>query len=96
MEKKRKLLVKQMQNLSNARVNDAVKLAYLQEEQLDLIDDLDLTALTEFKRSSNGVVEVKFMDRLKVLEELLVLTEEKGLDPVEAMLSVIGPLEGSE
>ncbi len=84
----KKKIIKQMESLSKAKVNDAVKLAYLQEEQVDLIDGLDLTALTEFKRSNNGVVEVKFMDRLKVLEELLDLTEKA--DPVEAMLDVIG------
>lgn len=89
-EKRRRNLIQQMQSLSKVKVNDGVKLAYLKEDQVDLIDGLDLRALTEFKRSSAGVVEVKFMDRFKVLEELLALTEERSLDPVEAMKMVIG------
>ncbi len=89
-EKRRANLIRQMQALSRARVNDGVKLAYLSQEQMDLIDELDLTALTEFKRSSGGVVEVKFMDRFKMLEQLLALTEEQGADPMEAVLQVLG------
>lgn len=89
-ENQRERLLCEMQKLICAKVNDGVKLAYLSEEQMDLIDGLDLTALTEFKRSSNGVVEVKFNDRMKAMEQLLALTEGGEGHQVEALLSALG------
>ena len=76
-------LERQMFRLAKARVNDAVKLAFLGEEDRDLIDKMDLTALTEFKRSGNGAVEVKFADRMKTMERLLELHRE---DPAQQLL----------
>ena len=76
-------LERQMYQLAQARVNDAVKLAYLGEEDRDLIDRMDLTALTEFKRAGNGAVEVKFADRMKTIERLLELYQE---DPAQQLL----------
>lgn len=73
----REALLRQMKKLSQAKVNDAVKLAYLDGEQLDTLDGLDLTALTEFRRSGNGGVEIKLIDRVEVLERLLSLTREE-------------------
>lgn len=55
---------------------------------LGQIDGLDLRCLTEFKRSSNGAVEVKLTDRVAVLEKLLEQqkAEEDGLGAfLEAM-----------
>lgn len=75
-KRRRTALVRQMQALAGARVNDAVKLAYLSQEQMDQIDGLDLTALTEFKRSGNGAVEVKFSDRIRAMQELAKLEQE--------------------
>lgn len=83
---RRQALLEQMWGLARARINDAVKLAYLQEEPLEAIDKLDLAALTEFKRSGNGAVELKFNDRMKALERLLALTEEGGAERLETFL----------
>ncbi len=76
-------LRRQMYRLSQARVNDAVKLAFLEQEDRDLIDGMDLTALTEFKRAGNGAVEVKFIDRMKMVERMLELCRE---DPAQQLL----------
>ncbi len=76
-------LERQMLQLTKARVNDAVKLAFLGQEDRNLIDEMDLTALSEFKRAGNGAVEVKFVDRLKTMEKLLELCRE---DPGERLL----------
>ena len=82
-------LERQMLQLAQARVNDAVKLAYLQEEETQRIDGLDLTALKEFKRSANGVVELKFIDRLGVARQLLErLPGEDRHDPAAAFFQV--------
>ena len=70
----REQLLEQMRALACARVNDAVKLAYLPEEKRESIGRLDLAALTEFRRSGAGTVELKFTDRMKALERLLELS----------------------
>ena len=67
----RQQVLREMMDLAMGRANDAVKLAYLDQDGLGQIDGLDLRCLTEFKRSSNGAVEVKLTDRVAVLEKLL-------------------------
>ena len=88
---RRQALLEQMWALARVKVNDAVKLAYLQEEQLERIDGLDLAALTEFKRGGNGSVELKFSDRMKALERLLELTEEGAEERLNAFLNAMEP-----
>lgn len=80
--KKRKAVSKrdvllQMMELASHPVNDAVRLAFLSEESRDEIASLDLRGLSEFKRNANGTVEVKFTDRLAVLQSLLERMEEE-------------------
>lgn len=85
-------LERQMLQLSRAKVNDAVKLAFLCQEDRDLIDAMDLTALSEFKRAGNGAVEVKFVDRMRTMEKLLELCRE---EPGERLLrQLAGETEG--
>ena len=88
-KQRRERLLRQILRLMQAPVNDAVKLAYLQEEETERIDGLDLTALKEFKRSANGVVELKFIDRLEVARQLLErLPGESRLDPAESFFQL--------
>ncbi|MEG2421017.1 MAG: XRE family transcriptional regulator [Oscillospiraceae bacterium] len=72
-EKARGVVVAQLQKIATGRVNDAVKLAYLDMEEGNFgeLDRLDLTNLTEFKRSPGGTVEVKLVNRVAVLERML-------------------------
>ncbi|NLF35154.1 MAG: XRE family transcriptional regulator [Clostridiales bacterium] len=83
-------VLRQMMELAEGPVNDAVKLAYLNGEGLEEIEGLDLTALAEFKRSGNGAVEIKLTDRLAVLEKVLAHLEDESngaaafLDALEA------------
>jgi hypothetical protein len=61
--------------LAFARPDDAVKLALLPEEGTG---GLDLRLVTEIKRGGNGAVELKLLDREKLiglLVELLRLTD---------------------
>ena len=74
-ERRMNTLMRRMERLAGGRVNDAVKLAFLDSERMDEIDGLDLSALTEFKRSGNGTVEIKLTDRLAALEKLLAMLE---------------------
>ena len=63
--------------------NDAVKLAYLEGDNLtEQIDGLDLSLLSELKRNANGTVEIKLVDRVKALTELTALLREaQGCEP---------------
>ena len=45
-------------------------------QQLDTIDALDLTLLEEFRRSDKGGAEVRFVDRLRLAEKALELSED--------------------
>ena len=67
-----------MEQMAQAKVNDAVKLAFLSEEDRDLIDKLDLAVLSEFRRAGNGAVEMKFTDRMKIIERLLAMGQEES------------------
>lgn len=73
-------LVSGLYKLAFGKTNDAVKLAFIEQEQLDIIESLDLSLLSEVKRNSNGVIEIKLINRLdaiELLEKLLDSTEEK-------------------
>ncbi|MEA4953979.1 MAG: XRE family transcriptional regulator [Pseudoflavonifractor sp.] len=72
----RKAVLRQIRKLAQSRVNDAVRLAFLSEEELGELAKLDLSAVAEFKRNSNGTVEVKFIDRLAALQWLMDRAEE--------------------
>ena len=82
----REALLEQMGRLAFAKVNDAVKLAYLPEEEREAIGRLDLAALTEFRRSGAGTVEMKFTDRMRALERMLELTSPGGEEQLEQFL----------
>lgn len=78
-------LLEQMRALACAKVNDAVKLAYLPEEEREAIGKLDLSALIEFRRSGAGTVELKFADRMKALERLLELSGPSGEEQLDSL-----------
>lgn len=54
---------------------------------------LDLSLLSEVKRSEKGAEEVKLLDRLKALEMLTALTEEGG-EGMEEFLRALNREEG--
>lgn len=81
----REQLLEQMRALACARVNDAVKLAYLPEEEREAIGKLDQSALIEFRRSGAGTVELKFADRMKALERLLELSGPSGEEQLDSL-----------
>ena len=54
----REQIIRRMWRLANAGAGDAVKLACFPPEEWCATDQLELDALTEFKRGSNGVVEL--------------------------------------
>ena len=58
----------QLRKMAFGKPNDCVKLALC--EDVD-IEKLDLSMLTEIKRSEKGTVEIKLVDRIRALERLL-------------------------
>lgn len=70
MEKAEKV-IEQVEALAQRRINDAIRLAFLTSEDLAVLDKLDLSSITEFKRNKDGGVEMKFVDRLAALQWLL-------------------------
>lgn len=74
----REAVLRQLRRMLRGKPNDAVKLAFLGEDETEAVDGLDLTLLSEFKRSSSGVAEVKLWDQLKILELLDRLSAPEG------------------
>ncbi|MDO4815163.1 MAG: XRE family transcriptional regulator [Bacillota bacterium] len=77
--------------LAESSPNDAVKLLFLGEEDLSILDGLDLSLISEIKRSPSGAVEMKFVDRLAVLRELLELkkADEKQRDDGKSIFAAL-------
>ena len=78
---------RELRKLAFGKANDCVKLALC--EDVD-IETLDLSMLTEIKRSDKGTVEVKLLDRTKVLEQLAQMADdgdEKAEEFLQALLT---------
>ena len=63
-------LIRRLCELAFSRSNDAIRLAYMEHPDEETIDRLDLSAVSEFKRGSNGGVEIRFLDRVKAIDTL--------------------------
>ncbi len=77
----------ELRKLAFGRVNDCVKLALCPEVD---IETLDLSLLAEIRRSDKGAVEIKLLDRAKLLEQLARMAEdgdEKAEEFLQALLT---------
>ena len=72
--------------LAFGQPNDCVRLAL---EELPDLKGLDLSLLSEIKRSDKGMVEIRLIDRVKVLERLAQAMEDEG-DGVGELLRALG------
>lgn len=80
----RQTVLRSLWELAVAPANDAVQLAFLEEDAAGSVrlEGLDLRCLTEFKRSNSGAVELRLADRAGVLVKLLEqLKEEENAGP---------------
>ena len=68
---------RQLRKMAFGKPNDCVKLALC--EDVD-IEKLDLSMLTEIKRSEKGTVEIKLIDRLQALEQLATVADGEQTD----------------
>ena len=82
----REEILSQMWKLATAGAADAVRLACLPQEEWGDLNRAELEGVTEFKRGSNGVVELKFVDRGRLLERLLDAADHSGEEQVDRFL----------
>ena len=88
-EVSRKDVRRMLAELACGKVNDCVRLALEEDPNLE---KLDLRLLGGVKRNDNGTVEIKLIDRLKILEQLAEVADEGG-SGVEGFLRT---LQGGE
>ena len=72
---RREDVLRRLAELAFGQPNDCVRLAL---EELPDLKGLDLSLLSEIKRSDKGMVEIRLIDRLKVLERLAQAMENEG------------------
>ena len=83
---RREDVLRRLAELAFGQPNDCVRLAL--EEMPDL-KGLDLSLLSEIRRSDKGLVEIRLIDRVKVLERLQQAMEEGG-DGMGELLKALG------
>ena len=83
---RREDVLRRLAELANGQPNDCVRLAL---EELPDLKGLDLSLLSEIKRSDKGMVEIRLIDRVKVLERLAQAMEDEG-DGVGELLRALG------
>ena len=75
------------------KCNDAVKLAFMGREDLAKVGKLDLRCLESVHTGDKGV-EIKLVDRAKLIGLLLEATEERP-DPKAAAGGLIAAIDGA-
>ena len=83
---RREDVLRRLAELAFGQPNDCVRLAL---EELPDLKGLDLSLLSEIKRSDKGMVEIRLSDRVKVLERLAQAMEDEG-DGVGELLRALG------
>ena len=83
---RREDVLRRLAELAFGQPNDCVRLAL---EELPDLKGLDLSLLSEIKRSDKGMVEIRLIDRGKVLDRLAQAMEEEG-DGMGELLRALG------
>ena len=78
-------VTRRLAELAFGKANDCVRLALEDDPKLG---KLDLSLLSEVKRNDKGTVEIKLIDRLKALEQLAMVAEDRGED-LESFLKAL-------
>ena len=83
---RREDVLRRLAELAFGQPNDCVRLAL---EDIQDLKDLDLSLLSEIKRSDKGMVEIRLIDRVKVLERLEQAMDGDG-DGMGELLRALG------
>lgn len=86
---RKKDVVRKLGELAFGKVNDCVRLAL---EECPELENLDLGLLSEVKRNEKGMVEIKLIDRLKVLQQLAQVIGDDG----ENVTALMAALQGGD
>lgn len=78
-------VARRLAELAFGKANDCVRLVL---EDAPMLEKLELSLLSEVKRNEKGTVEIKLVDRLKALEMLASLAQERGSD-LESFLQAL-------
>lgn len=70
-------------------VSDAIRLLFNEEPETSEIEKMDLFNISEIKRKKGGDIEIKFFDRLKALEKLQQLCDEKDYSTASSLYGAI-------
>lgn len=70
-------VARRLAELAFGKANDCVQLVLGEDVA---VEGLDLSLLTELRRSEKGALEVRLVDRLRALEQLANLAENEGTD----------------
>lgn len=84
---RKKDVVRKLGELAFGKVNDCVRLAL---EECPELENLDLGLLSEVKRNEKGMVEIKLIDRLKVLQQLAQVIGDDGENVTALMAAIQG------
>lgn len=79
----RDAVLRELKKIALSRPNAGIELAYMENPTRQMIQRLDLSALSEFRRNSAGTVELRFIDRVKALQTLYELLSS-GTDEEQA------------
>lgn len=80
-------VARRLAELAYGQCNDCVRLVLEEKPELET---LDLSLLSEVRRSEKGTVEVRLIDRLRVLEQLERMTEGQQADMAAFLQAVQG------
>ena len=78
---RREDVLRELKKIALSKPNAAIGLAYQEKPSRQMIQRLDLSAVSEFRRNSAGAVELRFIDRVKALQtlyELLGIGADEG------------------
>ncbi len=75
-QEQREEMMARLRKLADRKANDAVKLAFLDQESAQRVDELDLSGLVELKKTDKSF-EARFVDQIKVLEMMRELMEQE-------------------
>ena len=70
-------------------VSDAIRLLFSDEPSKDEIEKMDFFNISEIKKKKGGDIEIKFFDRLKALDKLQELCDEKDYSSASSLYSAI-------
>ena len=86
---RREDVIRKLWELAAAPVGDVIRLILTDEPTKEEIEGLNLKAVVELKRGANGSVEVKLIDRVKVLGTLGTMVGGGGQDGPEELIRAL-------